>query len=109
MLDLIKSRILEIQKFQRVTVVGIDGPTAAGKTTLATNLAAAFRIDDIATSIYQVDWALEPRNDRAKDLSHFIEKGVSFEHEATLHMRLNIVEYFLNEIYQGIKWSVKDP
>ena len=98
MLDLIKSRILEIHRFQSITVVGIDGPTAAGKTTLANTLASTLRADGVETRIYQVDWALEPRTSRAKDLYYFREKDIAFEHEAALHMRLDIVEKFLNEI-----------
>lgn len=81
---------------ERVTLIGIDGPTAAGKTILADSLA-----DWIRTGlkrpcwIYRLDWHLAPRSERVEDLKSLVAKDISFPFEGELHMNLEGFGRFL--------------
>lgn len=72
----------------RVTVVGIDGPTAAGKTTLALALAESLHDSGVETWILQLDWTLRGRDEREADVAHLRSIDAAFEYEGELHMRL---------------------
>lgn len=80
-----------------VTIVGIDGPTAAGKTILANNVQTLVQQAGRECWVYRVDWALEERELRVQDLGQIKARNVRFDLEAELHMRLHIVKSFLQK------------
>ena len=83
---------------KRITVVGIDGPTAAGKTMLAAALTAALRAAGQSTWTFQLDWALKDRAAREADVAHLREVDAAFEFEAELHMRLGLAHKALEAV-----------
>jgi pentose-5-phosphate-3-epimerase/uridine kinase len=82
----------------RITVLGIDGPTAAGKSTLATSLAAALAESGFNTWTFQLDWALKARAEREADVDHLRRIGAAFEYEGELHMRLGLAREVLEAV-----------
>ena len=90
--------ILRARSGARVLVVGIDGPTAAGKSTLAEALAAVLCADGVRTWTYQLDWLLRARPEREADVRHLRECGTAFEYEGELHMRLGLARETLEEV-----------
>ena len=82
----------------RITVVGIDGPTAAGKTMLADALTAALRAAGQTTWTFQLDWALKDRASRETDVAHLRQVDAAFEFEAELHMRLGLAHKALEAV-----------
>ena len=96
---------------QEIIVIGIDGPTAAGKTMLADTLA-----DQIHKAfgrpcwIFRLDWTLVSRETRLQDAAHLKKSNVYFKLEAELHMRLELASNFLKEISlfnQKLKYESK--
>jgi pentose-5-phosphate-3-epimerase/uridine kinase len=83
---------------ERIIVVGIDGPTAAGKSTLCEGLAAALRESGHATWTFQLDWALRERAEREADVAHLRRIGAAFEYEGELHMRLGMAREALEGV-----------
>ena len=83
---------------KRITVVGIDGPTAAGKTMLAAALTAALRAAGQSTWTFQLDWALKDRAAREADVAHLRGVDAAFEFEAELHMRLGLAHKALEAV-----------
>ena len=81
-----------------IKVIGIDGPTAAGKSIFANSLKDAFSKQGITTNIFQLDWSLINRSDRLNDLNNLRKFNFAFSHEASIHMDLARVESFLQEI-----------
>jgi ribulose-phosphate 3-epimerase len=81
-----------------VFIVGIDGPTASGKTYLANNLKTELEAQGKKVIIFRLDWALKNRKDRLMDLEYLKKRGFSFENEAELHMDLGIVKNFLEHV-----------
>ena len=98
LLDRINESLL-LPESSKIIVIGIDGPTAAGKTILADSLA-----DKITTTmhrpcrVFRLDWTLIRREARARDLNLFTGKNEQFLFEGELHMRLALVQEFLEEI-----------
>lgn len=87
------------EKKHKVIVIGIDGPTAVGKTILADTLAEKVRTAyKRACWIYRLDWSLAQREKRAQDLKNLVKKNVSFHLEGELHMRLGAVTDFLKAV-----------
>ena len=82
----------------RVSVIGIDGPTAAGKTRLAEAMRAFLVAEERECWIYQMDWTLVARPERVRDLEFFQATDESFIYEGELHMRLENVESFLRKV-----------
>ncbi len=82
----------------RVTVIGIDGPTAAGKTTLANHIKDFLSENNIECWIFRLDWTLLERQKRIKDLAHMNAKKAGFDFEAELHMNLNKASDFLRQV-----------
>tara|TARA_Y100001960_G_scaffold332843_1_gene435124 strand:+ start:1955 stop:5839 length:3885 start_codon:yes stop_codon:yes gene_type:complete len=82
----------------RVSVIGIDGPTAAGKTSLAKAMRAYFETEDRECWIYQMDWTLVARQERVRDLEFFQATEETFIYEGELHMRLQNAEAFLRRV-----------
>lgn len=89
---------LHILSPRRVLVVGIDGPTAVGKSTLAQALAARLRSAGQTTWTYQVDWALRARAEREADIAHLRASNAILEYEGELHMRLDRVRETLETV-----------
>ena len=84
---------------QEVIIIGIDGPTAAGKTILADNLALQIQKSyQRPCWVFRLDWTLASRSRRLKDLDHLKKHNNSFCLEAELHMRLKIAEDFLKKV-----------
>ena len=83
---------------RRITVIGIDGPTAAGKSTLAGTLATAFHDAGLETWTFQLDWLLRSRAEREADVAHLRKIGAAFEFEGELHMRLGLAREVLEAV-----------
>jgi len=79
-------------------IIGIDGPTASGKTTLADALGRELGKREIPFFIYRLDWALTERAKRQEDLNIIRLKNAVFEYEASLHMDLIKARKFLSFI-----------
>ncbi|MDD2344616.1 MAG: hypothetical protein PHY85_00545 [Bacteroidales bacterium] len=77
-------------------VLGIDGPTASGKTTLANNIRDLFMQMKIPALIYQLDWCLIEREQRLKEVDDILSKKQAFEYEADKHMNIERATTFLN-------------
>ncbi|MDY0324326.1 MAG: hypothetical protein RBR24_09995, partial [Candidatus Carbobacillus sp.] len=97
-MKIIKEIINNIAFKNNFFVIGIDGPTASGKTTLADNLAKQLNEKNIPVFIYRLDWCLIERTKRLEDLNKLLEIGKAFEYEADLHMDLNKASDFLSKV-----------
>lgn len=84
----------------QLSIIGIDGPTAAGKTIFANQLAKIYSERTKKESfIYRVDWTLRARDERIDDLAILKKVGQPFHLEAELHMRLDELAGFLRRVY----------
>ena len=79
-------------------IIGIDGPTAAGKTILAKNLKAKLKKNFKSIWICQLDWTLKSRNYRSNSLKEFKNKRNNFYYEAQDHMDLDKISENLKKI-----------
>ena len=61
-------------KNNKIFIVGIDGPTASGKTILANNIQK--KIGSSKTFIIRMDWTLKSRDIREKSLKKY--KNLTF-------------------------------
>ena len=77
-------------------IIGIDGPTAAGKTTLADKLAKKINSKNIF--IFRLDWTLKSRNHRENSLKYFKSNEANFFYEPEDHMDLDKTVKFLDKI-----------
>ncbi|HNQ67659.1 MAG TPA: class II fructose-bisphosphate aldolase [Bacteroidales bacterium] len=92
-------RILSKITFARpFYIIGIDGPTAVGKTFLADSLASELQKHNIPYFIYRLDWTLLPRSLREKEIDKLMIEKAEFEYEAHLHMDLSKALSFLKNI-----------
>jgi len=83
----------------QITIIGIDGPTAAGKTIFADHLASLYRNrTGHECFVYRLDWTLDSRANRLADLAVLKYIDRPFPLEAELHMRLGELENFLKKI-----------
>ena len=83
----------------QITIIGVDGPTAAGKTIFADHLANLFHDHtNHQCFVYRLDWTLDSRANRLADLAALKQEGLPFPLEAELHMRLGELENFLKKI-----------
>ena len=80
---------------QNVTIVGIDGPTAVGKTILANRIASKIKKN---VFIFRLDWTLKNRKFRENKLKFYKNNNTQFLYEAEEHMDLSIAYNFLNAI-----------
>ncbi len=97
----IYKNFIQIQLKERQSsnlIIGIDGPTASGKTILADNLKNEIEKNGKSCFIYRLDWALISRKQRLLDLEEINNTKSIMEYENALHMRLHMVEDFLKEI-----------
>ncbi|MDA8882062.1 hypothetical protein N9I90_05070 [Alphaproteobacteria bacterium] len=90
---------LKSNQSDQALIIGIDGPTAAGKTIIA-NTFAEFCSKKLKRSvfIYRLDWTLKSRKDRVQDLEIIKAIGRPFALEAELHMELPKLKSFLKMI-----------
>lgn len=92
----------------RILVIGVDGPTAAGKTIFADNLAKIVASDyGRPCWIYRLDWQLAERPARVSDLQNLFEKKSLFEFEAEWHMHLSLFGEFLRKVRSGNSQTVE--
>ncbi len=68
--------IIPLKNNEKPLIIGVDGPTAAGKTFLAKNLKLKLRQKFKSIWICQLDWALKSRNYRSSSPApnHDIQK-----------------------------------
>ena len=85
-------------------VIGIDGPTASGKTTLADKVRDALLQMNVPVFIYRLDWCLIDREIRLNELGQIINKKMPFEYEADLHCDLGKAKHFL-EIVEKCRYE----
>ncbi len=97
-MNLLQSIISSITMNGNFCVIGIDGPTASGKTTLANNLRDRLIQMEIPVLIYQLDWCLIDREQRLKEVDDILSKKHFFEFEADKHMNLEKAVFFLDFI-----------
>ena len=96
---LIISQIKNLLSESNIVVIGIDGPTAAGKTILAENLGDHLTKNlKINIEYFRLDWTLKERKDRQEDLKNLLKDEDDFLLEGEIHMNLNIFEKFLKHV-----------
>ena len=83
---------------KKTFILGIDGPTASGKTILADNIKKFVTNFGMKCFIFRLDWLLTDRKKRVIDLTHLKDKSGILEYESVHHMRLEIAEEFLKKI-----------
>ncbi len=79
-------------------IIGIDGPTAAGKTFLAKNLKAKIKKKFKSVWICQLDWTLKSRKYRSRSLQDFKANKTNFYFESQDHMNLGKISDCLKRI-----------
>ena len=100
LLQLLIGQIKALNSQSNIIVVGIDGPTAAGKTILANSLGEQIKNQlDINVEYFRLDWTLLPRDERQKDLEHLMRSKYDFALEGELHMNLDLFLEFLKKIH----------
>lgn len=101
-IDICNNIIGDIPKYlepSQIIIIGVDGPTAAGKTIFADHLANLFHDHtNHQCFVYRLDWTLDSRANRLADLAALKQEGLPFPLEAELHMRLGELENFLKKI-----------
>ncbi|MDA8918174.1 hypothetical protein N9I08_00340 [Candidatus Pelagibacter sp.] len=97
-LKIITNKIKNIKKIDKPTIIGIDGPTAAGKTFLSKNLKALLRKNFKTIWICQLDWTLKSRAYRSNSLKLFKAQNTNFYYESQDHMDLDQIKKCLNKI-----------
>ena len=84
----------------KVSIFGVDGPTAVGKTIFADSLASILSTEfGIQTYIFRLDWTLIDRKTRVRDVVNIREKSKAFRFEAELHMQMDILLSFLGDVH----------
>ena len=85
-----------ILKKNDIFIIGIDGPTAAGKTILAEKLEK--KLKNFKCFTIKMDWTLKSRSYREKSLKEYNIHNREFLYEAEEHMSLNIISNLLEKI-----------
>lgn len=106
MMKIIDNILASVEFNGNFCVIGIDGPTASGKTTLADDLCIQFKKRKIQYFIYRLDWTLIERRERRTQFECLFKKKSPFEFEADLHMDLQKAKDFL-EIIEKDRYSKK--
>tara|TARA_A100001388_G_C28773266_1_gene505353 strand:+ start:175 stop:3027 length:2853 start_codon:yes stop_codon:yes gene_type:complete len=84
---------------KKLVCIGVDGPTASGKTIFAQllkNEISQTSIKDV--QIIPLDSLLIEREFRQKSLQNILKVGIPFEHEAEVHMRFSKFEALINMV-----------
>ena len=92
------NKIKKIKKNDKPTIIGIDGPTAAGKTFLSKNLKILLKKNFRTIWICQLDWTLKSRIYRANSLKLFKAQNTNFYYESQDHMDFAQIKNCLNKI-----------
>ena len=83
---------------KQICCIGVDGPTASGKTVFAEILKKEIqKYSDKNIEIIPLDSLLIERSLR-KSLQNISKVGIPFEHEAEIHMRFSKFKKFLDLI-----------
>lgn len=94
---LLLKKIFSLKKKDKTLIIGIDGPTAAGKTFLADELYKELS-KKYQVFTYRLDWTLKDRKVRENSLKNFKLRNQNFYFEAENHMSLYKTKDFLNKI-----------
>lgn len=98
--SLIIGKVRKLLDNTNIGIVCIDGPTAAGKTILAEDLAKIINSQlSIKVDFYRLDWTLKKRLERENDLKNLMNDNDPFYFEGELHMHLNKYKNFLEELH----------
>ena len=98
-LKTVKEIIKNAINTKKIFCIGVDGPTASGKTVFAKILKKEIQKNsDKNIEIIPLDSLLVERSLREKSLKNIRQVGISFEHEAEIHMRFSKFEELLNLI-----------
>jgi uridine kinase len=73
--------ITKLKEKNQILLIGIDGPTAAGKTTLADNLSKRLK-KKFNVFTFRLDWTLKDRKFREDSLKNFKKFNKDFYFEA---------------------------
>lgn len=92
-----------IAQNKQLIVIGVDGPTASGKTFFAQGLKNYLKKKKYNSWIFELDWTLKNRIYREKYLKNIFKQNLFFEFEAEEHMNLDIASNFLFKIEQHNK------
>ena len=90
--------IIPLRNNEKPLIIGIDGPTAVGKTFLAKNLKSKLRKKFKSIWICQLDWTLKSRNYRSNSLKDYKNKRTNFYFESQDHMNLEKIHKSLKKI-----------
>ena len=86
----VKDCINFVTKSKKLVCIGVDGPTASGKTIFADLLKKEIiNISNKDVQIVPLDSLLLDRTIREKSLQNIQNVGIPFEHEAEIHMRFS--------------------
>ena len=91
-------KIKNIKKTDKPKIIGIDGPTAAGKTFLSKELKLLLKKDFKTIWICQLDWTLKSRAYRTNSLKLFKNENTNFYYESQDHMDLAQIKKTLKRI-----------
>ena len=84
---------------KQIFCIGVDGPTASGKTVFAEILKKEIqKYSDKNIEIIPLDSLLIERSLREKSLQNISKVGIPFEHEAEIHMKFSKFKKFLDLI-----------
>ncbi|WP_440919105.1 hypothetical protein, partial [Candidatus Pelagibacter sp.] len=96
--NFIIDKIKNIKKTDKPKIIGIDGPTAAGKTFLSKELKLLLKKDFKTIWICQLDWTLKSRAYRTNSLKLFKNENTNFYYESQDHMDLAQIKKTLKRI-----------
>lgn len=96
--NLILTKIEAILTKKHIAIIGIDGPTASGKTILANSLGESVKELGLNFDFYRLDWQLKKRAERIEDLKRIKESDQRFFLEGEMHMHLEEFELMLKKI-----------
>ena len=98
-LKVVKDKITYAIKSKKIVCIGVDGPTASGKTVFAELLKTEIKKNsDKKIEIIPLDSLLIERSLREKSLQNIKKIGIPFEHEAEIHMDFSKLDKLLTLI-----------
>ena len=100
LIDKVKESIDFAVNSNNLENIGVDGPTASGKTIFAELIKKEItNISDKDVQIVPLDSLLVERTFREKSLQNIEKVGLPFEHEAEIHMRFSKFDDLLNLVH----------
>jgi ribulose-phosphate 3-epimerase len=99
---------LSEKQLEKVTLIGIDGPTASGKTTIANSIKNELEKRSKKCLVFGLDWTLIDRSLRVNDLENLKKSSNSFEYEAELHMDIKKCQQFLSNVQRFNEREIDD-